>query len=235
MTSLQLCSVRTAQRGNGAATPRALLPSQTMLETTALTEGASGVQLIAGALGGRNAATGGATVPGARRVPTRRTSSARQCSFALFALVVASCSPDPAPSVGGVDASLAGSADDLTMDGRSDPVDGALVTCGVIECTGSAKLCCSDDYGHTGICGTPLGDFCGQSGTLTTTCDGPEDCGVGSGCCQSQRRSAFHCIAGGCGPGAARLCHVDEDCVRGESCCPFTPQAPSFKRCVVKC
>jgi hypothetical protein len=40
------------QRGDGAVTPRALLSSHTGLENLAPAEGASGMQLIAGALAG---------------------------------------------------------------------------------------------------------------------------------------------------------------------------------------
>ncbi len=120
-------------------------------------------------------------------------------------------------------------------DGGGDAADaGCAQGAGVVVCGADASVACGVGTGgcciEAGTCGV-LSDCFGHH----LTCDGPEDCDAGLGCCPFSSSSLVGTVCANCGAGAATLCHSACDCAADVPiCCPF-PDAPSYGRCRAAC
>lgn len=93
----------------------------------------------------------------------------------------------------------------------SEPTSPDVVDCGNELCALPTRMCCVTD-------GTPSSGKCQGGcldGTLTFSCDGPDDChSVTKICCHTE--SGAQC-ASSCNGGQI-MCHADADCPKGETC-----------------
>ncbi len=105
--------------------------------------------------------------------------------------------------------------------------DGAIGTTGVLcaradqACTEPTPICCDVSPGL---------DTCIASGGACSgerlACDGPEDCPFGDECCLFQGQGSRCIPSGVCGTTGAisnEMCHVQDDCAPGLTCCGTAP------------
>jgi hypothetical protein len=130
------------------------------------------------------------------------------------------------PGGGGLD--LAGIIVDLSMSTDMSRSTTGIFCGPTTACAAQAQVCCTSDEGQTGTC--VLGNVACMAGMQTFSCDGKEDCPVGTPeCCFTQTggQSVSLCQDKGyCDQHAGTiLCHFDSDCASPNRCCPL-PHSP---------
>lgn len=150
-------------------------------------------------------------------------------AIACLVATVLGCNRAALDGGGAMDSAIPGDASGADLAAGGCDGGGGITCVGMVCCGFSA--CGSDDNGATGFCCSPLGAFCGESGTPATNCHRSADCG-GESLCRETRSGESHgatCISVDIGPLA---CVDGADCQNGQSCCPYNATGPSFRRCV---
>jgi len=140
---------------------------------------------------------------------------------------------DDGPTADGRPGSDAGDAGPDARDAGPDAAEAGCVkgAPNVVLCGADASLSCTD-----GCC--PEAGACGTISDCVMrflTCDGPEDCKSGQGCCASSGSKVLGSVCATCTAGGPTFCHSDCDCAPDvPRCCPF-PDLPQYGRCLPTC
>jgi hypothetical protein len=104
------------------------------------------------------------------------------------------------------------------------------IPCGFGFCQPGDESCCVTPSSQS--CTKP--DACGTS-NFAVACDGPEDCGPDAACCMPSGVDFWNFCASGfkCMALELTVCHEDQDCGAGNSCCPAEFKGWSYGSCRV--
>jgi len=135
-------------------------------------------------------------------------------------------------SIGGTGTGGGGSGGGVAGAGGASLND---VACdGVPPCVLPEFLCCvalAVDGGSEGAACQPEESLCGDTGDVPIQCDGPEDCPGGGVCCYLPWEPQGATCDAACQTGSAMMCHGDNSCFEGESCCPIPSLGGAYRTC----
>jgi len=152
----------------------------------------------------------------------------RHFSAALLLALAACGAPAPAPDGGATDLSSA-SDQSVNPDLGTGPTQG--IPCAAASCITMGQICCTSDYGKTGLCQSAGNPTC--QGGFPYYCDGPEDCAPAEPVCCQTANGALCAATGQCESMAIGfvMCHKPTDCPgTGQNCCP-APNGGLYKLC----